>query len=160
MSFRIWLEDGPMGPPSPETFRGLLDKIRTGVAELAAAGADMSPAGRRWLLVARRDVDALLDEAARGPREKVSAGDWTPTYNYGEMMRLAGADLSVFAGRVAKETLPDLERAVATMEADLRPFIAMESDNGWGRAAELLRLYREMAAECRKHPGAVWAAHE
>ena len=151
MSYRIWLEDGPAPPTTPDAFRALLDEMERHIEALLTA------APPRQTDQAAHEARAFLTAARGGPRVEVNddGANYGPTWNYGEMMARAGAVLSDWEGKPAAEALPLIEGALAAIRSDEAAFRAMESPNRWGTVENLIKLYEGIAARCRAFPNAV-----
>lgn len=65
-----------------------------------------------------------------------------------------GHSLSEFKEKNAGESLPALERAVATLEADPAKYEAMNPKNGWGSYEGALNYLRQLRDACAAHPKA------
>lgn len=97
------------------------------------------------------DVSFRIDVGAGNQREAEDAGNMT--YNVSPMYyeALGGDGLRGLDGRLAWDALPDLERAVADMEARPATYRTMNPQNGWGdyeSALNYLRRIRDIAREC------------
>ncbi|MEU4173268.1 hypothetical protein AB0F46_41320 [Streptomyces sp. NPDC026665] len=63
-----------------------------------------------------------------------------------------GRSLGDLSEQPAGAVLPDLEQAVAAMEADPARFEAMNPKNGWGDYAGALGYLRRLRDACARHP--------
>lgn len=64
-----------------------------------------------------------------------------------------GYELADLKDRLAADALPDLQRAVAAMEADPDKYEAMGPTNGWGGYEGAHRYLRDLRDACATHPG-------
>lgn len=98
-------------------------------------------------------------EMDTGGKEKAVAWDegWNFTSNVSGMWRAAGTDLAEHHGKRAADVIPELEAAIATLEADPERFKAMDSPNRWGTYESLVPALKRLLEGYREHPAATVA---
>jgi hypothetical protein len=69
--------------------------------------------------------------------------------------------LRALSGRIASETIVDLDRAVARLvdPALYNDFVALEPDNGWGTLPDALNVMQRLQALAAEYPNHVWEIH-
>lgn len=97
------------------------------------------------------DIYLQIDTGAEDPTTVYEVGNYTT--NVSGMWALAlGYRLYEVSGRNAGETVPDLDRAIAAMQADPATYQAMNPDNGWGDYSGALEYLRSLRDACVRHP--------
>lgn len=97
------------------------------------------------------DVSFAIDVGGGNLRDVADSGNYT--YNVSPMYyeALGGGGLRGLDGRPAAEVIPELERAIADMEARPEHYRTMNPPNGWGDYDGALRFLRNIlrdAVEC------------
>lgn len=95
-------------------------------------------------------VDAGGDEPAQVGRES------NITHNLHAMCAAAGVDPWEFKGRVAEDTLDELEDALRELRANPAKYRAMNPENGWGDYEGLVEWLAEVQEEAMRYPKAIW----
>lgn len=78
------------------------------------------------------------------------------THNVHRISSEAGADPWEYEGRVASETLAELNAAIAALTAEPWRFKQYEPANGWGSVEGICDFLRAMRDAAEKHPSLVW----
>lgn len=81
-----------------------------------------------------------------------------PTYNLSPMFKEALGDAGVRSlnGRIARDTIEILRKAVDDMEADPVRFKMHDAANGWGVYRDCLSIMRRLFQEASTHRNATW----
>ena len=84
----------------------------------------------------------------------VDIGNYTSNVS-GMWAKALGERLSEFDGRNAGDSVPQLDQAIADMQANRADYEAMNPDNGWGRYGGALEYLRTLRDGCARHPKTV-----
>lgn len=97
------------------------------------------------------DLYLRIDTGGEDPACVLAVGNYTSNVS-GMWAESLGYPLADLDGRLAADAIPDLEAAVARMEADPDTYRAMEPANGWGDYRGALGYLRDLLDGCAEHP--------
>lgn len=97
------------------------------------------------------DIYLQIDTGAEETVTVVEVGNYTTNVS-GMWAEALGFRLYEISGRTAADAVPDLDRAIAAMQADPDTYQAMNPKNGWGDYSGALEYLRTLRNACVRHP--------
>ena len=97
------------------------------------------------------DLYLEIDTGGEYPTVVADVGNYTSNVS-GMWAKALGERLREFHGRNAGESVPQLDRGIADMQANRLDYEAMNPPNGWGSYGGALDYLRTLRDCCARHP--------
>lgn len=72
----------------------------------------------------------------------------------GMYSKAVGYQYKELSGRIARDVIEDLKRAIECMETDPATYDALAPSNGWGSRTGFIEHLRALLEQCEAHPSA------
>lgn len=101
--------------------------------------------------------DLWIEIDAGGEHPATLGDSINHTHNCNDMLRKAGIYWPDHVGKTMEELEPILHRAITDMVTNRAEYEAMNPENGWGSYTTLLKVLRQIYAQCVPYKKAILA---